>query len=219
MVTGVSAAAILKIRQAKAKFLDGWTEKEGDETTAENVLAKLAFLDFEQDEYTIEVTDDMIFLLSEVAVRCKGATIALEMIRSLKSMADSFNSKWNAEQVKRVCQVVLNVVKGGRHTRRSKPYQSGLAFLKDLSSYPSLRERRLTRDPFNAIKMLRGGRDETDTGEVPPSKRLRADSEQEEDGEDRYHQLMEELASCTDPQQAIDLHDQIDGMGYDSQVQ
>ncbi len=213
LVTGISAVAILEIRQAKAEFLEVWRREEGDEGTAEHTLAKLAFLDFEQDEYAMEVAEEMMHLLREMAVRCKAPTTTLEIIRALKSMAESFNSQWEAAQVKDVCQLVLTAIRGN-HNRRSKSYQSALAFLKDLSSYKPLKE--VSKEPLKALKSLRTAKDETDTGE-PPSKRPH--TEEEEEMEDQYHELMEQLADCTDPEQALNLEREIESLGCDVHVQ
>ena len=215
-MTGISAAAILEIRRAKHKFLD----EGGNKSAAEDTLAQLAFLDFEQDEYAMEVAEEMTLLLREVALHCKDEILTLEVIRILKAIADSFNSEWEAEQVTTVCQLVLAAI-GKNHKRRSKPYQSGLAFLKDLSSYKSLKARHLSKEPLNTIKALRGGRgrDEPDMGE-PLNKRPRMEDEGDmEDKEDRYHELMEKLADCTDTEQILRLEGEVQSLGYEPLIQ
>lgn len=213
---GISAAAILEIRRTKTRFLD----EGADQDAAEGTLAQVAFLDFEQDEYTTEVAEEMVLLLREVALHCKDEIIALEVIRSLKAIAERFHSKWEAEQVGMVCQLVRTAI-DKNHKRRSKPYQSGLAFLKDLSSYKSLKERRLSKVPLDTLKALRGGKDEPDIGERP-AKRFRGEDEEqsrEEDEEDRYHELMEQLADCTDTEQIISFEKEIQSLGYEPLVE
>ena len=202
--------AILEIRRTKAKFLDS-ISREAEEESAEVALGELAFLDFEQDDYSIEVGEEALLMLREVVVHCKVSTIRLEVLRRVKSIADSFNSEWKEmEQVELVCQVVEKAMH--RCNKRSRVYQSGLALLKDISSYQSLKDNKLNQGPLNAIRKLRG-RDEVDADVmVPEAKR------HEEEG-DRYLSLMETLASSTDPEQILSIESQIEEMGYEPHIQ
>lgn len=212
LVTGISAVAILEIRRTKAKFLDS-VSREGED--AEHALGELTFLDFEQDEYSIEVADETLLMLRELVFHSKVPTIILEVLRRAKSIADSFNSKWkDEEQVRLICQMVEKAIQYS-NKKKSRVYQSGLALLKDVSSYKSLKENKLNKEPLSAIRKLRGrGREEVDA-DVPDAKRPCLAEEEDE----MYIGLMETLASSTDTEQILNIESQIEEMGYEPHIQ
>lgn len=169
----------------------------------------MAFLDFEQDEYTKEVAEEVLFALRELVLRCKTPRIILEVLRRVHNIAEGFNSKWkSAGPVRQVCQVVEKAMTQSSG-KKSKVYQSGLALLKDLSSYKALKENKLNREPLGVIRKLRGARDEVD---YPGAKRLHLD-------ENQYIDLMERLADTADIQEVLSIEEQIKEMGYEPNVQ
>lgn len=207
----MSAVAILEVRKSKARFLESWSREE-DEGYADSALGEIAFLDFEQDEYTKEVSLEMLTMLREIGIRCRVAFIGLEVIRRLKSIADCFNSTWDVEEMKLVCNLVGKLMRDSRQKRSNKVYQSGMALLKDLSSYTVVKKNGLNKVPLDTIKKLRGGKDEID---APSNKRIRT----EEDDDEKYHRLMEELATSNDPTQILNIEDEIEMMGFEPHIQ
>ena len=207
LVTGISAVAILEIRRSKSRFL------EAEEDYAESALGELAFLDFEQDEYSIEVAEEALYLLREVVLRCKTSTIILEALRRIKSIADNFNERWDKmEQVQLVSQIVENAIQNSR--KRSRVYQSALALLKDLSLYESLKAKKLNKEPLSVIAKLRGD-DQVDADVQPPEAKRQHLSEDEGD---KYISLMESLANSEGTEEILHIENQIQELGYEPNI-
>lgn len=215
LITGISAAAILEIRRTKARFLELCSQDE-EEEGADTALKELGFLDFDLDEYSKEVGEEMLLVLREMVVHCREALIGLEVIRRLKSLADCFNAIWSEEEVKLACEIAEKAIRSPLR-KRSKLYQSGMAALKDLSQYKTLKENKLYRVPLGTIKGLRGGKDDVDApGPSPPKRPCLVEGE---DDDDKYHQLMEDLANSTDPELSLSIESQIEEMGYEPNIQ
>lgn len=173
-------------------------------------------MDFD-DEYTKEVGKEMMLLLQEIVAYCRAAHIGLEVLRRLKSVADSFHETWEREDVKLACQVVEKAIQSP-HGKRSKLYQSGIATLKDLSHYKAFKDNKLNIVPQNTIKGFRGGKDYIDG---PPPKRpcLEPEGQDGISDDDKYQRLMEDLASTTDTQKMLNIESQVEEMGYEPQIQ
>lgn len=210
LVTSISAVAILEIRQAKTRFLESWSERRS-ESVADQALTELRFLDFEEDEYAMEVSEEVVLMLREVVAFCKVPVIIMEVIRRLKEIANSFNSSWDKEHVELVCDVIYQAIKDPSK-KRSRSYQSGLALLKDLSSYKSLKENELAKVARGTIRKLYA-MDETDA--PPEMKRARLS---EEDKDDEYHDLLVQLPDLTDTQDILDMENRIRELGYEPSV-
>lgn len=207
LVTGISAAVIIEIRQMKARLMEASSsKKEGEE-----IIKNLNFLDFEEDEYKTEVGREMMLFLRQVIVLYKDPSILLEVLRRLQSVANCFSSQWSREQVKLVCDIVVMVIKSSS-SKRSKVYQSGVALLKDLSNHKAIKERKLHTVPLNAIKSLRAGRDEID---APPAAKRPHQMEEEEEEEEVYLKLMEELVQTTDLDKVLQIEQKLQELGYD----
>lgn len=154
-----------------------------------------------------------MLLLQEIVAYCRAARIGLEVLRRLKSVADSFHATWGEEDMKLACQVVEKAIRSPQG-KRTKLYQSGMATLKDLSHYKTFKENKLNKVPLDTIKGFRGGKDDID---APSPKRPHLESGVGDDEE--YQQLMEELASSTDPQHMLNIESQIEEMGYEPHIQ
>lgn len=187
--------------------------QEADQDGADTALRDIGFLDFEQDAYTEEVGLEVLVLLREIVAHCRVAFVGLEVIRHLKSVADSFNTTWGEEEVKLACEIVEKAIRNP-HSKRSKLYQSGIAVLKDFSMNKTLKENKLHKMPLDTIKRFRGGREETDAPSIdaPPSKRPC-------DTDEKYHQLMEDLATSTDPEKILNIEEKIEELGYEPHIQ
>lgn len=157
--------------------------------------------------------EELLLVLREIVVHCRAVSVGMEVIRRLKSLADSFNATWREEEVKMACEIVEKALRNPLG-KRSKLYQSGMAALKDFSRYKTLKENRLSRVPLNTIKGLRGGKDDVDAGPSPAKRPCL-----EDDDDDKYHQLMEDLASSTDPEVTLSIESQIEGLGYEPHIQ
>lgn len=214
LVSSISAVAILEVRQVKARFLEAYSRGEELEEHAEQALGGLAFLDFEQDEYMLEVSAETLLVLREIVHQCKVPTINLKVLRRVKAITDSFNSKWKGvDQVQVVCQIVERAVLNSNR-KRSRVFQSGLALLKDLSSYKALKAKKWNEEPLSVIRMLRS-REEVDADEPTPNKRPHV----EEDVEEKYLSLMETLAHTTDTDKILEIEQQIEEIGYEACIQ
>lgn len=178
------------------------------------MLEEVSFLDFEQDEYAIEVGEELLMMLREVVFHCIAKGISMEVIRLIQPIADCFNSQWKEPQIKLVCQIVERALKVIRN-KRSKAYQSGLALLRHLSSYKALEENKLNKIPLNMIKKM-CGRDEVDADIQPPTNKRPRISEEEED--DQHDSLMREWADSTDPEQRLKIESQMGELGYELDV-
>lgn len=214
IITGVSAAAILEIRRAKAKFAEMWS---GRTEHADLALGEVDFIDVE-DEYDIKVGEELMLLFKEIILHCKDPSISLEVIRRLKAIADCFHGKWKKNEVELACEVICISMQDARtKSKRSRVNQSGLALLKDLSTDRVLKKRKLHLVPQNTIKKLLA-REETDAGvqdaEQPPSKRPHLESE-----EDKYLELMETLAQTSNPEETLAVEQKLQAMGYEPHVQ
>ena len=154
-------------------------------------------------------------MLREVAMHCPAAAIGLEVIRILKSMAECFNKTWDEEDVKLVCEIAQNTIQS-QHRKKSKVYQSGMALLKDLCFYKSLKQNKLQKIPLDTLKKFRAGKDSVD---APDAKRPRQDDSHDEDIDEKYQQLMEDLASSTDPEEERAIETQITELGYEPLIQ
>lgn len=224
LVTGVSAAAILEIRQAKAKFLESLSSTDNGLAQAIVALSEVCFLDVEADQYEEDVGKELMLLLQQIAGHCKDPTITLEVIRRLKSVAEQFHGEWGEERVQLMCNVVKVAMHGGPRSKKSRVFQSGLALLKDLSRYSFLKEHDLHTIPQQVIKTMRAAREETDTGmqELPEAKRSRQEDGQQEEGdgeEDKYLELMEELVDTTNPERTLEIEGELETMGCIPYVQ
>lgn len=219
LIAGVSAAAILEIRQAKSKFLESLS-RDNALAQAEVALSDVCFLDVEADQYAEEVGKELMLLLQQVVGHCKEPTVTLEVIRRLKSIAERFHREWREERVQLMCDVIKVAMHGGSSSKRSRVFQSGLALQKDLSMYSTLKERKLHTIPQDVIKKMRATREETDAG--PPTKRpRRGDGLQEEEADemDKYLELMEELVVTSDPDKTLEIEGELETMGYVTYVQ
>lgn len=203
----------MEIRRAKAKFLDHCSQEEEAEG-ADTALKEVSFLDFDLDEYTKEVGEELLMLFIEIVARCREAVVGLEVLRRLNAVADRFHVSWEEREVKLASQVVVKAI-GPPHRKRSKLYQSGMATLKNLSQYKNFRENKLNKIPLDAIKGFRSGRDDVD---APSPKRLCME-EEEMSEEDKYQKLMEDLASSTDTHQMLNIESQLEEMGYEPNIQ
>jgi len=210
---GISAATIVEIRKHKADLLQLHGQQVELEE-AEDFLEAVEFVNVEVDSYLPEVgTELTIFLSKLVAYSSNNGSVALEVIRRLKQVADAFHGSWNKEDVEVVSNTVHGMTEG--RSRNSKVYQSAAALLKDLSTYKELKRKRLhivPRDLLNSLKHT----DEPDIG-PPPTKK--AANEMAPDTEEKYLDLMQQLACTEDEDKTLQLELQLVDMGYEPNVQ
>lgn len=214
LVTSVSAVAILEIRKVKAKYLEG-LEEDPDES-ADLALKGVGFLNFEEDLYTQDVAWELLALLREITMHMHSSAqlVSLEVIRWLDSMMECFAAKWERKDVELLCMVIKAAMP--KH-KRSKVYQSGMALLKDLALNKALKEKKLHQIPLDVIRRQHGGG--KDYIDAPDAKRPHLLTQQEEDADDKYHQLMLDLASSSDTKQIPEIERQIEEMGCETNVQ
>lgn len=202
--------AILELRKVKAKYLEGL--EEDPEESADVALKEVGFLNFEEDLYTQEVAWELLALLREITMYSSAQLVSLEVIRWLNSMMECFAAKWERKEVELLCMVTKAAM---TKRKRSKAYQSGMALLKDLALNKALKEKKLHQIPLDVIKRQHGGKDDID---APDTKRPHLLTQQE-DTDDKYHQLMIELASSSDPKRIPEIEKQIEEMGCEANVQ
>ena len=113
--------------------------------------------------------------------------------------------------------------------RNSQPYQSAVAFLKDLVT--EFRQRGLHTAPANELQRLKD-QEKADTEVEPKARRPRIDMDTDTEytdedklkevlhmkGEMSYLELMEALTKCTDIEQILRLENKLLDMGYEPNV-
>ena len=210
---GISAATIVEIRKHKADLVQLHGQQVELEE-AEDFLEAVEFVNVEVDSYLPEVgTELTIFLSKLVAYSSNSGSVALEVIRRLKQVADTFHGSWNKEDVEIISNTVHGMTEG--RPQSSKVYQSAAALIKDLSTYKELKRKRLhivPRDLLNSLKNT----DEPDIG-PPPTKK--AANELAPDTEEKYLDLMQQLACTEDEDKTLQLESQLVDMGYEPNVQ
>ena len=215
LMAGVSAATIVEIRIHKATLAQLNNQKI-TKNGGQEYLDKVDFIDFEKDQYLTDVGRELLAYLNQLVVSCEDASVQLEVIRRLKSMCDTFQKQFTHEDVEAVTLVAKMIVNRASKNRRSTLYQSGVAFLKDLTI--SFKGKGTHITPSGELKNLKV-REEPDS--EPPSKRSKQEEEEEEENQeedDKYLEIMEQLSQCTDIEQALRLEAQLLDMGYEPNI-
>ena len=211
--TGISAATIVEIRKHKADLL----QLHGQELEPEEVedfLDSVQFINFEVDSYLPQVGTELVIFLAKLVVSTRDGSVALEVIRRLKQVADAFHSSWIREDVEMISSIVHSMTEG--RSRRTRVYQSAAALLKDLSTYSQLKKKGLHTAPRNLLQSLTST-DEPDIG-PPPTKKVAIDLATEEDSDEKYLDLMQQLAGAEDQDSTLRLESQLVDMGYEPNV-
>ena len=218
---GISAAAIIEIRKVKAELM----VLHGQPLNEEKGMAFLEavrFINFDTDSYLPQVGTELVWFVSKLVVYCSQPSVALEVVRRLKEVAEVFHTSWTREEVELVAQTVQSLVKRTskqRRVRQSTVAQSAVALLKDLSTYDNLKKRKLSSIPKQLLGSL-GSSDEPDWGE-PEAKRAKhsettIDTLAEEEAE--YLAIMQQLADTQDTDTTLQLETQLAEMGYEPNI-
>jgi len=211
--TGISAAVIVEIRKHKADLLQLHGQQLELEE-AQDFLDSVQFINFEVDSYLPQVGTELVAFLAKVVVSSSDGSIALEVIRRLKQAADAFHTSWNKEEVETISSMIHSLTEG--RSRRTRVYQSAAALLKDLSTYSELKKKKLHTVPRKLLQSLTST-DEPDIG-PPPTKKVAHDSVPEEDPDEKYLNLMQQLACTEDTDSTLQLESQLVDMGYEPNV-
>ena len=219
LTSGVSAATIVEIRKHKSSLTQLNNEAISKEE-GQDYLDKVDFIDFDKDEYLPDVGRELLTYLRQLVVSCHDPSVQMEVIRRLKSMCDAFKNQFNKEDVEQATLVAKIMIERNSKKKRSRLYQSAVAFLKDLAL--SFKGKGMQDAPTKEIKGLKI-REETDTHEEEPLvKQARTDEEEEcmDEGEieDRYLEIMEKLSQCTDVEQALKFEAELIEMGYEPNI-
>ena len=221
LTSGVSAATIVEIRKHKSSLAQLNNQAISDEE-GHDYLDKVDFIDFEKDEYLPDVGRELLSYLRQLVVSCPNPSVQMEVIRRLKSMCDAFKNQFNAEDVEQATLVAKLMVERSNRNKRSRLYQSAVAFLKDLAV--EFKGKGMQDAPAKEIKSLKFI-EQTDT--EPPAKQARLDEQaeqpmNEEDieqrNDDRYLDIMTKLSECTDVEEALKLEAELIEMGYEPNV-
>ena len=221
LTSGVSAATIVEIRKHKSSLAQLNNHAISDEE-GHDYLDKVDFIDFDKDEYLPDVGRELLSYLRQLVVSCPDPSVQMEVIRRLKSMCDAFKNQFTAQDVEEATLVAKMMVKRSTRNKRSRLYQSAVAFLKDLAV--EFKEKGMQEAPAKEIKSLKI-KEEIDMG--PPAKQARLDQQAElpmteEDNEemkdDHYLDLMNQLSECTDIEEALKLEAELIEMGYEPNV-
>ena len=162
----------------------------------------------------MDVGRELLSYLRQLVVCCQDPSVEMEVVRRLKNMCDAYKAQFTKQDVEEVTLVAKIMVKRVGTRRRSKHYQSAVAFLKDLTV--TFKAKGFNKPAIAALKELKG-RDEIDTDpeDLPPeAKRSKQDIEEEEE----YLAIMEELSQCTDIDKALTLEAKLLEMGYEPNI-
>ncbi len=215
----MSAATIVEIRKVKGDLQQAHGHALSRDE-AEKFLDLVEFINVEIDSYHPEVGRELMHYFAKVVAYCSDASVALEVIRRLKMVADTFHGTWSKEEVELISDTAHSLV--GKFTknariRKSTVSQSAIALLKDLSTYKDLRTKKLNSHPRQLLASLKG-QDEPDMG---PPKKLRLDNpgeKAEEEEDEKYVEMMDQLVGAEDTDSALELEAQLEEMGYEPNV-
>lgn len=221
LTSGVSAATIVEIRKHKSSLAQLNNQTITDEE-GQDYLDKVDFIDFDKDEYLPDVGRELLSYLRQLVVSCPDPSVQMEVIRRLKSMCDAFKNDFNADDVEQATLVAKMMVIRSSRNKRSRLYQSAVAFLKDLAV--EFKGKGMQDAPVKEIKGLKV-REETDM--APPAKQARMDvqaelpmdqDDTEQMNDDRYLDVVRALSECTDIEEALKLEAELIEMGYEPNV-
>ena len=218
LTSGVSAATIVEIRKHKSSLAQLNNQAINDEE-GHDYLDKVDFIDFEKDDYLPDVGRELLSYLQQLVVSCPDPSVQMEVIRRLKSMCDAFKNEFKAEDVEQATLVAKMMVKRSNKNKRSRLYQSAVAFLKDLAvEFKAKGMHAAPAEEINSLKVVEG----VDTKESePPAKQAKLDDQalNEEDIEhDEYLDIMKQLSECADIEEALKLEAKLIEMGYEPNV-
>lgn len=212
LTSGVSAATIVEIRKCKSSLAQLNNEKVSEEE-GQDYLDRVDFIDFEKDQYLVDVGRELTAYLLQLVVSCEDPVVQMEVVRRLRSMCDTFQHQFTEQDVDQLTLVAKMIVERVSSRKRSKLYQSTAAFLKDLSV---IFKNRGTEAKIE-LKRLKI-REETDA--EPPEKRVKLYEEEmeEEEMDKQYIEILEELSECTDIEEALKLEAKLLEMGFEPNI-
>lgn len=187
---------------------------------AEKFLGLVEFINVAVDPYHPEVGRELMSYLAKVAAYSYDAATALEVIRRLKVVADSFHDSWSKEDVELISDTayaLMDKFAQKAKLRNSTVSQSAIALLKDLSMYKELKKKKLTSHPRNLLARLKA-KDEPDVGPPIARGRKRMRQDDEEGGDERYIEMMDQLTETDSTESALQLEAQLEEMGYEPNV-
>lgn len=207
---GVSASTIVEIRKSKAELLllNG---ENLDRSKGEEILEAVSFINLDVDSYHPEVGRELVAHYTVLVGMCRDPSVLLEVVRRLKAIADVFHSHWSKDELKTISELMGNIMSG--FGKRRLVSQSATALLKDLSTYPDIKKRRLHTIPMELLREPRG-QDEPDIG-PPEAKKSRGEEVTEEE---KYLTKMEQLCESEDPEEVWHLEAELDEMGYEPNI-
>jgi len=186
----------------------------------------VAFINPELDRYLPQVGKELILLYEQFAGHCTTGPLVMEVLRRIKILADAYNKQWGESDIKLASSVSKMIISKTR--KQTRVYQSGVALLKDLSSYASFKEKGWHKIPVSELKGLRSvdlvdgepaaKRPHLDTvAGGPPSFTMETESAVT-DEEDAFLELMEELANCENESQATEIEQRLIDNGFEPEV-
>ena len=232
----VSAAAIIKIHKYKshlAQLNNHITEEEG-----QTYLNKVDFITFKKDShlpvyYLPDVGKELLVYLHHLFLCCNSTSVQMEVIRRVNSMCQALKNEFGEEEVKLATSVAKTTIERNSQDSSSKPFQSAVAFLKDL--VVNFHEKGLQTAPNVELRRLRDQEKADTTIELePPAKRPRITTDVAIECMDKdktkevpqlkremsYLELMEALTKtkCTDIEQILSLEHKLLDMGYEPNI-
>ena len=164
----VSVTTIVKIRKHKSHLAQlnnhAITAEEG-----QTYLDQVGFINFDRDHYLPDVGKELLAYLQQLVICCHSTSVQMEVIRRLSSMCHAFKNQFSEKDVEQTTSVA-KTIKRNSQNRNSPPYQSAVAFLKDLvMEFP---QGGLQTAPANELQRLID-QEKADTEVEPKTKRPR----------------------------------------------